>query len=578
VKRGYFRKIFIVYAFVLVGAVFFSEVYVTGIISDSYLDSLRYSLSVQARLIAGNLDFGAAGQPDAKCGSLKKTTGARVTLVSAVGRVLCDSDAVSGDMENHGDRPEIQQAYIDGVGSSIRFSKNVNSKLLYLALGVRGDKGILGYVRLSLPLDHVMSSINSIRVKVLLGVFLVLLVPGIVSVLQTGRVRTLVSDVTGFSGAIAKGDFSRRLLIGGAGEFDQIARNLNSMAVELSVLVESDREKYERLGAILKSVPDALLITGSDAKVAMYSSASERFLGTSRLARRPIKEIVRAPGFIGMIDEVRRGGLPSEREIGLAGPEEKTAIVKVSPIRLAERGDPGLVVLFHEITEAKKLEQVRKDFVANVSHELKTPIAAIKGFADTLAEGAMEDRENAARFVGIIQANSQRMVKLVEDLMTISRLELGVLGMEMESVSLARLAGDVFDNFRSVADEKGLELKFSPDVNIADVQADPDRLVQIISNLVDNSIKYTESGSVTIGSGFEDGRPFIYVSDTGPGVARKHIPRLGERFYRVDTSRSRELGGTGLGLAIVKHLVISHGWEMIIQSSPGKDMTVRIFV
>ena len=238
----------------------------------------------------------------------------------------------------------------------------------------------------------------------------------------------------------------------------------------------------------------------------------------------------------------------------------------------------GFVVILHDITQLKKLEQTRKDFVANISHEIKTPITAIKGFADTLLEGALHDTEHAEKFLKIIKANSERINSLVDDLMTISKIELGVARIERSPVDISDATEHALALLRPKAAEKKLLVKTDFPAEHIKITADRDKLIQMLTNLVDNSIKFTETGGVTIGFRIENDKPYLYVEDTGIGIPEKHLPRIGERFYRVDTARSRKMGGTGLGLAIVKHLVKAHGWEMQIESMPEKGTKVKLYV
>ena len=263
----------------------------------------------------------------------------------------------------------------------------------------------------------------------------------------------------------------------------------------------------------------------------------------------------------------------------------------------------GVMLSFHDITRLRQLEDMRKDFVANVSHEIKTPITAIKGFAETLMAGAIDDRENALRFLQTIKNHSERLNSLVEDLLTLSRIEFGDIKIEKTAVSLDDVIDTVFTTLRNKAEINGIYLRKEIPENLGEIRADRNRLVQILLNLVDNGIKFTETEGVTVrvksetsclslrgeaeaisksdipySARNDDLIDFIEISveDTGIGIPQKHLPRLGERFYRVDSSRSRELGGTGLGLAIVKHLVKAHGWEMKIESTQGKGTTVKI--
>ncbi|MGC2064047.1 MAG: ATP-binding protein, partial [Thermodesulfovibrionales bacterium] len=238
----------------------------------------------------------------------------------------------------------------------------------------------------------------------------------------------------------------------------------------------------------------------------------------------------------------------------------------------------GFVAVFHDITQIEKLEQVRKDFVANVSHELKTPITAIKGFADTLLEGALDDKEHAVGFIRTIKSNSERINSLVDDLMTISRIELGVIRVDKTLVTVDDIFKSVMDLFRDKAGAKNLSLTVSNTTNIVEIYADKNRVIQILTNLVDNAIKFTETGGVVFGLDKENEQLFLFVEDTGIGVSAKHLERLGERFYRVDPARSRKLGGTGLGLAIVKHLVRAHGWTMQMESVHGKGVRIKIYL
>jgi two-component system phosphate regulon sensor histidine kinase PhoR len=264
-------------------------------------------------------------------------------------------------------------------------------------------------------------------------------------------------------------------------------------------------------------------------------------------------------------------------EFSIEAPAEKHLTVRVSPLFYKERELSGFVAVFHDITDIRKLEQVRKDFVANVSHELKTPITAIKGFADTLLDGALGDQETATRFIQTIKSNSERINSLVDDLMTISKIELGVIGVKKSVVDIDGVCENIVELFKTAAASKNLYLK-SHVGDTRQIEADRNRLIQILTNLVDNAIKFTETRGVTFGIDREGGKNFIFVKDTGIGVPAKFVSRLGERFFRVDPARSRKMGGTGLGLAIVKHLVKAHGWNLQIESIHGKGTRVKIII
>jgi two-component system phosphate regulon sensor histidine kinase PhoR len=569
---------FLLYALVLLAAVLFVEIYITGVVRKNYIENLRESLSVQATLISDSIPFETATPLDDICRDLKEKTGARVTIVAADGKVLGDSDKNSALMDNHADRPEIRQAHFVGTGSSVRYSKTLKLDFLYTAVKVTKGEALVGFIRLAVPLTEVNKAVNLLRLKINLAFILVILATGAFYLWQTGRLRGLTMQVADFSSSIVRGDFEKRLFFEGVGEFNEIADNLNTMAEELKKMIDESEEEKSRLNVILRSIPDALLIIDSKGTIVLSSSASSELFGETPLSGKPVVEVVRSHEFFLMMDTVRQSLLPEEKEIKLDYPEEKYLKVRVSPLCFKGEKFSGFVVILHDITQLKKLEQVRKDFVANVSHEVKTPIASIKGFAETLLEGALEDRENATRFLQTIKSNSERLDNLVNDLMTISSLELGRIGIEKSPVNVAEVMEHILTMLRDKAEKKGLKIGTSIKPGLETIEADRDRLIQILTNLVDNAIKFTEKGSVTFGVDEEEGRPVLFVKDTGIGVPKKHLPRLGERFFRVDPSRSRALGGTGLGLAIVKHLVMAHGWKMKIDSTEGEGTKVTIEV
>ncbi len=320
------------------------------------------------------------------------------------------------------------------------------------------------------------------------------------------------------------------------------------------------------------------MILEPNGTIQLASSASRQYFGDVQLTGKQVFEVIRNPLFLSLMEEARKNLTPGVSELRLDYPEERYFSARVSPLSSPEKGLAGFVVILHDITQLKKLEQTRKDFVANISHEIKTPITAIKGFADTLLEGALNDTEHAEKFLKIIKANSERINSLVDDLMTISKIELGVARIERSPVDLSDATEHALALLRTKAADKKLLVKTDFPAEHIKINADRDKLIQILTNLVDNSIKFTETGGVTIGFRIENDKPCLYVEDTGIGIPEKHLPRIGERFYRVDTARSRKMGGTGLGLAIVKHLVKAHGWEMHIESIPEKGTKVKLYV
>jgi len=574
-RRGLFRRIFILYAVVIVLAVAFCEIFITSAIRENYRETLRTSLAAQISLIAENILFNETNL-DSLCRELKKDTGARVTIITSEGRVIGDSDSDSSLMDNHLHRTEIEQALLFETGMAIRHSNTINYDLLYVARKVsKGQRE--GFIRLAVPLKEVDNAVNLLRMKIILTVLLVFLSMGIFSIWQTEHLRRLLRQITDFSKSLSRGEINRRLFLNNAGEFNEIAENLTSMSVKLQATIAESEEERNRLNVILKSAPDGLLIIDAKGFVTLSSASAREFFGDIAMTGLPFVEVVRNHEFTDIMDEVRRSLSPGMITFRIDHPAEKYLSVRVSPLFYHEHELSGFVAIFHDITQTEKLEQVRKDFVANVSHELKTPITAIKGFADTLLDGALDDRENAVKFIRTIKSNSERINSLVDDLMTISKIELGVIRVDKSLIDIGDVFENILDIFRDRALAKGLSLEISRSPELLQISADRNRLLQILTNLLDNAIKFTETGGITIGIDREDGKPYLFVEDTGIGVPAKLIARLGERFFRVDPGRSRTMGGTGLGLAIVKHLVKAHGWSMHIESVQGRGTRVIIF-
>lgn len=577
-KRKVFRRIFIYYALLLILAIFFIEFYITRVVRESYIENYRKDLVIQTNIVEDLIDFRSPEALHDIGKKIKRDTGSRITIISPDGVVLGDSDREAATLDNHRNRPEIQQSLIGETGWSVRHSDTLNVDLLYVAKKVEREGMVQGFIRLAIPLEHLSSAINILRFKILFAVVFVLVATGLLMVWQTNRIRRLFLQISEFSRRIAEGSLDRKLFLSGAGEFEEVAGHLNTMSEVLKKNRERQEEETDRLNVMLKSIPDALVIMNSQGIIEQSNEVFRNLFHDNAPDGRPIFEIVRNPELFSLLDTVRNTPGPGMSEVRTDLPEERYLEVLVSPLFYKEHEPAGFVAIFHDTTHLKRLEQMRKDFVANVSHEIRTPVTAIKGFAETLLDGALDERENAKKFLNTIKSHSERLNRLVEDLLTISRLELGVIRIEKKPVKVSLIIDAVIDIIRSNADLKGLYLKKTLQDGDLDTKADRDRVVQILINLLDNAIKFTEHGGIEIGASGEGTRRCLFVRDTGIGVPGKYISRLGERFFRVDPSRSRELGGTGLGLAIVKHLVRAHGWEMKITSEEGKGTEVMIFI
>jgi two-component system phosphate regulon sensor histidine kinase PhoR len=598
-KHFLFRRI--VLAYLVIGSLFLVtlEIYLAGTVKENYISNLRESLIIQARLIADHGMNADTRNLDQYCRDYKEKTGARVTIVDSSGRVLGDSDEPSGTMENHLDRPEIKEADLSDIGTSVRYSRTLQKNLFYLAVAFENDAE-RRFLRLSLPLEEIEKTVNSIRVRIVAVTLAASFLAIILGLIQARRITRTVEEITAFSKEAAAGHFKKRLFLKDKGELGELGKNISGMAHELHEKLKQSEEGKQKIEAILRNMSDGLILSNTKGTILLSNEAVSRLFNiASGIEGKTIIETLRKAELMDMIDHVAMSKEKISREIEVTNPKDLHLMVTATPFyaHRKENDLTGIVMTFHDITRLKILEEMRKDFVANVSHEIKTPITAIKGFTETLLDGAIDDRENAYKFLDTIKNNSERLNALVTDLLTLSGIELGDITIQQDVIIPEEVIDTVFTILAEKAQSKRLYLKKEIDPGITKLQADRDRLIQILLNLVDNGIKFTEQGGITIKvtaeklevhSAGEGGvlssapdlqtRAFVVISieDTGIGIPKKHLQRLGERFYRVDRARSRELGGTGLGLAIVKHLIKAHGWEMEIESTEGQGTTVRI--
>ena len=590
-KRVLFRRILLIYIIIAPLLLLSLELYLSREVKDSYIANLKKSLGIQARLIADQIPLSFSDNLDAFCKRFKDRTGARVTVIDDSGKVLGDSDEPANLMENHANRPEIKEADISGTGSSVRFSSTLRRNQFYLAVST--DTEPKRFLRLSMPLHEVEQAVNKIRMRVIIASLSVLFIALFTGLFQTRKVTKSIEEIAEFSKEVAEGNLKKRLFLKNKDELGQLGKNIIDMADELNAkLIQSEEEK-QKIAAIIQNMSDGLILTDTKGRIIMSNDAVLKLFGiSSGIDGKTLMEAFRRAEFMELTDMVAEGNQKVSREIEVTHPKELHLMVTASPFSSHEKAEElsGVVLTFHDITRLKKLEEVRKDFVANVSHEIKTPITAIKGFAETLLEGALDDRESACKFLETIKSNSERLNSLVNDLLTLSRIELGDITIEKTDVNPDEVTETVFATLKDKSDAKGLYLKKEISPEVIRINADRGRLIQILINLVDNGIKYTDKGGVTIK--IQNAKPSddlsviaqpsslveILVEDTGIGIPKKHLSRLGERFYRVDRARSRDLGGTGLGLAIVKHLVKAHGWDMEIQSSEGTGTKIRLIL
>jgi two-component system phosphate regulon sensor histidine kinase PhoR len=508
-------------------------------------------------------------------------TESRVTVMTPDGVVVGDSEVAPEDLgrlENHAARPEMRAALEGRVGRDLRTSVSINAPLLYVALPVRDGERVIGVVRLALPLSAVTSSYGRVHRVLLAGGLVALVVAFGIGIFVAGRVTRPVVEMQAIAQQMSEGQFAVRAPVASVDEIGSLGRALNLMVVRLREQIETLQSERAKATAILDGMVEGVLaVDGHETMLLMNERARAMFgVGPGRGEGKPFLEVIRNADLHEIFRAGRTLGDVARRELRLIYPVERTLRVTAVPLPLGSE-PAGLVMVVDDVSELRRLEQVRTEFVANVSHELRTPLTAIQGYLETLLGGALDEPEHARRFLEVAFRHTERLGRLLNDLTDLSNIELGKVSLRLTPTVLGPVLDSVLEIVAAKARDGGVTVSADVPEGLS-VHADHDRLAQILINLVDNAVKYTPSGgAVTVRARALDAeRVEVAVSDTGVGIPLADLPRITERFYRVDKARSRELGGTGLGLAIVKHLVLAHGGELTIDSVEGQGTTVRV--
>jgi two-component system phosphate regulon sensor histidine kinase PhoR len=590
--RAIRRRIALKLTLTLVGFVGVSML-AAGFYLDRALESFAV-LSLEARLAAVGgvledearavLREGAALAPgQAFVARVARPTSARVTLIAADGRVVGESERGSAELarlENHRDRPEVQAALGGRVGRDLRRSATLDAPLLYVALPLRDAGQVIGVLRLALPLAAVTASYATLHQVMLAGGGLALLFALGIGVFVAGRVTRPVVEMQSIARQMSEGNFLVRAPTRSTDEIGTLGRSLNVMAARLREKIEDHQQERAKVAAILDAMVEGVIAVDGHERIVLMNERMRAIfgLGAVRGERKPFLEVVRNADLHEVFRASRAAapGMVVRREVRLSAPVARVLQVNAVPLSLTA-GETGVVIVLHDVTELRRLEQVRTEFVANVSHELRTPLTAIHGYVETLLGGALEEPDNARRFLEIVHRQTERLGRLIDDLTELSNIELGKVSLHVAPTPLDEVIDSVLALVLPRARAGQVSVSVQIPARLPAVEADHDRLAQILINLVDNAVKYTpRGGAVTIRAAVTGPTVMeVAVEDTGVGIPAADLPRVTERFYRVDKARSRELGGTGLGLAIVKHLVLAHGGEIKIDSALGRGTTVR---
>lgn len=509
-------------------------------------------------------------------------SGVRVTVIASDGKVLGDSQSNIQTMENHADRPEIRDAFAKGDGQSSRHSVSVDKNLLYYAVRNSVPGGPPVVFRFALPQQAVDQELWEFRRRLSLASLVMLFVTGIASLLISHSFSGRVERLEKFSLRVAEGDF-RPIEADRTGDgLEALAVSLNATAARLDRTIRTLTEERNLSSAILASMVEGVAVVNSSERLLFANTGFAEILGLDVPPRSgsALVEVVRQTELLEAVRAVVKGESRVETEIVTGTLRQHFFAVTVASVRAADT--LGAVIVLHDITELRKLERVRRDFVANVSHEFKTPLTAIQGFAETLLGGAIDDPQNRLRFLEIILEHSRRLARLTDDLLKLSKMDADKLELEIRRLNVAQFVESCIETTQRTAAEKDLRVSVNLQQPLPDIAADRRRLAEVLQNLLDNAMQYTPAGGqIMVGASANGAEVNITVSDTGIGIPQADQSRIFERFYRVDVARSREVGGTGLGLSISKHLVEAHGGRIWVESAVGQGsqfhFTVPIF-
>jgi two-component system phosphate regulon sensor histidine kinase PhoR len=563
--------------------------YSSTVVRDFYVSSLGERLELEARLIAKALpSISDSREFDLLCRNLANVLVTRITIVGADGRVLCDSVEASVTMENHRWRPEVIEALKTGSGSSFRYSTTTAEELFYRAF-LQDEGESQRIVRLAIALDEVQAVTNSLRRSLFLGFLVASAVGLLLAFAFSRRLSRRVKRLVEFSGQVAEGVFPQNFFgKSGRDEIHRLERHLNDMSEKIRQNVQQVIAEKEKANSILRGMMEGVLVIDPKGRVLVINEQAQKMFNLSPdrdIRGASILELSRHPEMKKLIEQILVFDFTSERysrQVELH--EGRWFRVNAVSLRNNQSSTYGSILVFHDITEVKQLERMRSDFVANVSHELRTPLTAIRGYAETLCQTPPDDPADAQHFLSIIEKHAERLSRLTEDLLTLSDLESGKIEIDFNPVDIKRVVQSVSEVFSDAANKKQVTLEQVIEQGLPAVMGDVDRLQQLLINLVDNAVKYTpvngtvtvKAQRITINSSIDAVE--LSVIDTGTGIPEHAIPRLTERFYRVDKARSRELGGTGLGLAIVKHIAQAHGAQLKIESALHKGTMVSVLL
>jgi len=583
-KKRLLRHLFPSYLLITLISLVAVTWYASNSIRHFFLEQTASDLLTRARLLENQISqfLGPleTSVVDAICKEIGVSSATRFTVILPSGIVIGDSNEDPAIMDNHALRSEVITARKGDVGKSIRFSMTLQKQMMYVAIPLKDKKKIVAVIRAALPVTAIDQALKVIQIKIMLGgLFIALLAAGI-SLYVSQRISRPIENLKQGADFFARGDLSHRMSGTGLVEIDSLIETLNQMAGQLEDRLNTIVRQKNELTAVLSSMVEGVIAVDMDERIISINRAAARIFENlpENLLNRSIPEAIRNPDLQKFIKKALSSKENIEEDITVYQKGERILYVHNTPLQDPDGQRSGILVVLNDVTHLRKLENMRKDFAANVSHEIKTPLTAIKGFVETLRTEECADPKETDRFLAIIEKHVNRLTAIIEDLMKLSKIEQQdeKSDIQLEENSVKSVILSAIQTCREKAEAKEITIDFVCPEDIS-VLLDSRLMAQAVINLLDNAINYSsEKSDIQISAYLEDKELRISVQDHGIGIPKEHLSRLFERFYRVDKARSRELGGTGLGLAIVKHIAHAHGGRVSVDSIPGKGSTFSL--
>jgi two-component system, OmpR family, phosphate regulon sensor histidine kinase PhoR len=502
----------------------------------------------------------------------------RITIIGKDGAVMADSENNPAKMGNHLNRPEIIEAVEKGGGTALRMSDTVHREFLYVARLVKKADGREFFIRVAAPSDYINTTLNHIKITIFLAAVVTLTLSFAFTIIITSRFTGPIERLKNTSEKIAAGDLSARSRLHGEDEFGKLGEAVDEMAAGIQKNIEDLSEKKSEIENILASMKDGVIVTNTERNILLINAAVFEIF---KLEKRdytgaPLMNVIRHQIINEHVRNVLLDGKSRETEIEIHPITKTTIDARIYPFNSQAGGMTGAIIVIRDITKIKKLETVRTEFIENASHELRTPVSLIRGFVETLLSGAMEIENDRQRFLGLLDKESRRLMNLTEDILDLERAEKKKDDKTTANMDAVRELAECAGNFAHSIAEKGLKLETDFPTEPIALKMPKEDFAQIFNNLIDNAVKFTREGTISVIVEKLPDRIAIIVKDTGVGIPSPDRERIFERFYRVDKSRSREMGGTGLGLSIVKHYVEKWGGTVSVESAPGAGSSFRV--